>query len=238
MVHHFRLISTFDLDYIKEEIIISGMGQFITTIDECSQYKDEPDVKVHISLKRFINFAKICIASECDENEDVDTSKYGIKFCMGRNGLRLFVYKNLVMPRGEIYFMYEVIIRCLNPEEFTIMSLWPNDLSPSSCKDILFMSKSGHAFICDPMMSDMTFFNMSNIFKVTFTLSSRPKAGETGFDEVVSLGKIQTAIMPESDFYPYINIYYRDVLSGIPYRDWERLKTLFRRYLAGAFDNF
>ncbi len=238
MVHHFKLMSTFDLDYVKEDITISGMGQFISNISECSQYRNNPDASVHMSLKKFINFTKVCIASECDTKEGVDISKYGIKFCRGKGGLKLFVYNNLVMPRGEIYFMYEVVTRYLCPEEFFITTIWYNELCPVSCKKILLMSKSGHAFICDNLMDDVIFFNMYNALDIEFTISSKPKSGVIGFDQKVSLGKIQTMDMPRCDFYPHIRIYYRDILFGIPYRDWERLKDLFGRYLTGAFDDF
>ena len=151
----FKLRNTYEIDYNKDEIRIIGVFHRSIEQDAVEDYvQEEMDVETSITgLKKVL---RIWLMSEQGESKKVILENYGMAYIRVDFDNRYFQYKELQMPIGEAYILYEVLERQINTDYFVPL-----------IKDtkIYFHHLMGYLIIADDYCREVIF--IASFFKVS-----------------------------------------------------------------------
>ena len=210
----------YDIDWPIDKLHISGLRSIFNMVDRTVIKREEMNVTTTIS--KFLDFCRVCIASEQGENKDVDLAEYGIEYNRETFNDRYFYCGKLQIAVGEVYFMYEILSRKVNLRRFRMFKFTDSYF--------LFLTRERYAFIADKSMLAVGFFRYDLFFPVHFSVQEKIHLGQIGYDKRVPIGNIQYVIMHKGACHPYVELHYRDMTLNISLREWEILRRVTYEY--------
>ena len=174
--------------------------------------------EVETTVSYFIKFCTLCIASEQGTNKDIELSKYGIRYDRETFDDRYFYTDELQICVGEVYIMYEILKRKINPNRLKMYTF--------ADRYYIFISRDRYLLISDKPMLNVGFFRYDLLDIVNFTVDDKVKGGYVGYDTRVSIGNIQKAWLERGACHPYVNLTYRDMTVNMSLREFNTLRNV------------
>ena len=209
----FKLRNFYNIEYPDDRIVIN-----CTKITDFEKgYKE--DVEVILTLSNFTKFCRLCIAWEQGENKDIILEQYGIKHVREDFDNRYFYYGDLRITQGEVYLLYEIIHRKLNPEVFNIHMF---------CNYFIFIHRDGYLMISDKNCLEVGFYSCRQFEGIVFNIEKN--RGAIWFNEKINIGKLSTIRMEKGACHPYVVITFRDMEIQFSLAMFRKLQVVLRSY--------
>ena len=223
MPFEFRLRSKFEFDFAGNKIRVIGKRERFCYVEGCEHFADgEDDIIVLTTMDKFLDFCRVCIASEQGENKDVDLTEYGIQYIRITFDDRYFASGPLMLSKGEVYFMYEMLSHTISPNSIQMFKL--------NLNNYLFISKQGYIFLADKYCNDVAYCRIRPLMLANFSTNDKLSNNQVGYDTRVEIGAVQYAIMVRGVCHPYVSLHYRDIEYQMSLSDWNKLRSFCLSY--------
>ena len=209
----FNLINKFEFSHATGEMCVRGGYRVI----ESGKKTTLREMNYKTTIKDFLAFCQVCIASEQGENEAVNLAAYGITYKRASFRNRFFTRGELQLFVGEVYVMYEVLKHKFNTDRFKMYKVY---------NQYLFINRTGNVIISDKDMLHVGVFRYEMFQLVKFNALGKPQKDECGYNQKLSIGNIQNIEMVSGACHPYVYLRYRDMVISVSLSDWEKIKYL------------
>ena len=216
MGYNVRFRCNYYIDYANNMISISGVK---SDFNNDGEIIGRVPMNISLTLDTFLEICTVCIASKQNTDESIILSDYGISYRRETFDDRYFYCGELQLSQGEIYILYEIIKKRIDPEKFKMYKFFNNLLYP-----YFFLHKDGYIIISNKSMSSVGFFRSSLFSTVDFSAGDKLKSGQMGFNKEVNIGNIQTAHMEHGACHPYVVLTYRDMAVSMSLDEWKALR--------------
>lgn len=209
----------FEIDYETNSIKITCSKVEYDEVNNPS-YGDE--VTRVVNIKDFLGFCTVCMSSCQSENQSIDLTKYNIRYIRESYDHRFFCYGDLHLLVGEVYMLYEIMSRNLNPEDFKLHKV---------ANMFVFINTKGYMFVTDRHLLEVFYVRYGMLFDVDLTTSDKTNNKQVSYDRPVKVGNVQDIVLKKGVCHPYVYLNYRDMTLSISLSEWHLLKRFCMNYV-------